>query len=115
MAAIVEMLSSEGRSVQVRSYLRCWHGVWQKSARTLGGGPAANAVMANPPVTIRLRPVMVAYLEDLGRIGPYGKGRAGVIRRFIENGIQRAIERKVIEKRDAVDFGEALEDEEEEE
>jgi hypothetical protein len=68
--------------------------------------------MANPPVTIRLRPVIVAYLEDLGRIGAYGKGKAGVIRRFIENGVAHAIERGVVEKRDAADFGERLEDEE---
>jgi hypothetical protein len=32
-------------------------------------------IMANPPVTVRLRPVMIAYLEELGRIGPYGKGK----------------------------------------
>jgi hypothetical protein len=68
--------------------------------------------MANPPVTIRLRPVIVAYLDDLGRIGAYGKGRAGVIRRFIENGIAHAIEREVIEKRDAADFGERPKDDE---
>ena len=71
--------------------------------------------MANPPVTIRLRPVIIAYLEELGRIGPYGKGRSGVIRRYIENGIARAIERKVIKKRDAVDFGEAPDEDEEDE
>jgi hypothetical protein len=72
------------------------------------------AVMANPPVTVRLRPVMVAYLDELGRIGPYGKGKAGVIRRFVENGVRRAIERRVIEKRDGADFGEDFADEEEE-
>jgi hypothetical protein len=57
---------------------------------------------------------MVAYLDELGRIGPYGKGRAGVIRRFVENGVPQAIERDVIEKRDAADFGEDLGDDEEE-
>jgi hypothetical protein len=69
--------------------------------------------MANPPVTIRLRPVMIAYLDDLGRIGPYGRGRAGVIRRFVENGVRLAIERRTIEKRDGADFGEELAEEEE--
>jgi hypothetical protein len=69
----------------------------------------------NPTVTVRLRPVIIAYLDELGSIGPYGKGRAGVMRRFIENGIVRAIERKVIEKRNAADFGEELEAEEEDE
>ena len=67
--------------------------------------------MANPPVTIRLRPVMVAYLDDLGEIGPYGKGKAGVIRRFVENGVRRAIERKVIERRDGAEFGEVFDEE----
>jgi len=69
--------------------------------------------MANPPVTIRLRPVMIAYLDDLGRIGPYGKGRAGVIRRFVETGVRVAIERSVIAKWDGAEFGEDLTDEEE--
>jgi hypothetical protein len=71
------------------------------------------SAMANPPVTIRLRPVMIAYLDDLGRIGPYGKGRAGVIRRFVETGIRLAIERSVIQKRDGGDFGEDFADENE--
>jgi hypothetical protein len=68
----------------------------------------------NPPVSLRLRPVILAYINDLARAGSYGKGRAGVMRRFIENGITRAVERGVIEKRDAVDFGESPEDEDEE-
>ena len=70
--------------------------------------------MANPPVTIRLRPVMIAYLDDLGRIGPYGKGRAGVIRRFVENGVKQALERHAIDKRDGSDFGETFGEDEEE-
>jgi hypothetical protein len=67
--------------------------------------------MANPPVTLRLRPVMIAYLEDLSRIGPYGKGKAGVIRRFVETGVRLAIERSVIQKRDGADFGEEFNEE----
>ena len=43
-------------------------------------------------------------------MGAYGKGRAGVMRRFIENGIARAIERNVIEKKSAADFGEKLDE-----
>jgi len=67
---------------------------------------------ANPPETVRLRPVISAYLKDLAAIGCYGKGKAGVMRRFIENGIARAVERGLIEKRDAANFGEAPEDDE---
>ena len=68
----------------------------------------------NPPVTVRLRPVITAYLDELASIGAYGKGRAGVMRHFIENGIVRAIERDVIEKKTAADFGEAIEDDDDE-
>jgi len=70
--------------------------------------------MATNPVTpVRLRPIIIAYLDELARVGTYGKGRSGVMRRFIEDGIARTIERKVIEKRDAADFGERPDDEEE--
>ena len=55
--------------------------------------------MASPVVNVRLPPVIVEYLDELSKIGGYGTGRAGVIRRFVENGIVRAIELKVIEKR----------------
>lgn len=65
----------------------------------------------NPPETVRLRPVIAEYLKDLAAIGAYGKGKAGVMRRFIENGIAHAIERGVIAKRDAAAFGEGPEDE----
>lgn len=67
----------------------------------------------NPIVTVRLRPVIIAYLDELADLGFHGKGRAGVIRRFVENGIARAAEKGVIAKRSAKDFGEAPEDEEE--
>lgn len=71
--------------------------------------------MASNPVTnVRLRPVIVAYLDELARIGGYGKGRSGVMRRFIENGIVRAIERHVIERKDATDFGESLDEDDDE-
>lgn len=67
--------------------------------------------MASPVVNVRLPPVIVAYLDELSKIGGYGTGRAGVIRRFVENGIVRAIEMKVIETRVAADFGDAESDE----
>ncbi len=68
---------------------------------------------SNPITTVRLRPIIIAYLAELASIGGYGKGRAGVMRRFIENGIVRAIERKVIEKKNAADFGETSDEDEE--
>ncbi len=65
---------------------------------------------SNPVETVRLRPIIAAYLRDLAAIGAYGKGKAGVMRRFIENGIAQAIERGLIDKRSAADFGELPED-----
>jgi predicted DNA-binding protein len=49
-----------------------------------------------PQTSIRLSPIIQAYLDDLAKLGAYGRGRAGVMRRFIENGIKDAIEKKVI-------------------
>ena len=48
---------------------------------------------------------MHAYLDDLANIGAYGKGKSGVVRRFIENGVREAIEKKVIAQRDVAEFG----------
>jgi hypothetical protein len=61
--------------------------------------------MPSPKADLRLPPIMHAYLEDLAKIGVYGKGKSGVMRRFIENGVRAAIERKVIPARDVADFG----------
>jgi hypothetical protein len=70
--------------------------------------------MASNPVTpVRLRPILIAYLDELARMGSFGKGRSGVMRRFIEDGITSAIERKLIDRRDAINFGETPDDEEE--
>jgi hypothetical protein len=73
--------------------------------------------MAEAPKTpVRLSPIIRAYLDDLAKIGAYGKGRPGVMRRFIENGIKEAIEKKVIAPRDASAFdGEVDEDRTEDE
>ena len=46
--------------------------------------------------------------------GAYGKGKAGLMRRFIENGITRAIEAGVITPKNAEDFGESVDEEEDE-
>ena len=69
---------------------------------------------SNKPIQVRVRPVILAYLDELDRIGGYGKGRSGVMRRFVENGIARAIQRGVLDKKNAKDFGETGDDEEEE-
>jgi hypothetical protein len=61
--------------------------------------------MPSPKADLRLPPIMHAYLEDLAKIGAYGKGKSGVMRRFIENGVRTAIERKVIPAREVADFG----------
>lgn len=64
----------------------------------------------NRKATVRLRETMHAYLVDLAKLGPYGKGKAGVMRRFIENGIVTALEAGAIQKRDVRDLGETVDD-----
>ena len=66
----------------------------------------------NPQAYVRLRPVIHHYLMELRRTGAYGKSKADVMRRFIENGIAKALEAGLIEKRDVQAFGETLEGEE---
>jgi hypothetical protein len=61
----------------------------------------------NPKAECRLAPINHAYLDDLAKLGPYGDGKSGVMRRFIENGIRAALEAKVIAPRDVADFGDA--------
>jgi len=61
---------------------------------------------------VRLRPVIRDYLDDLAKLGPYGKGRAAVMRHFIETGIVRALEAGVLTKKDVRDHGEKLEENE---
>jgi hypothetical protein len=62
---------------------------------------------ANRKAECRLSEINHAYLKDLAKLGAYGDGISGVIRRFIENGIQEALENKVIAPRDVSDFGES--------
>jgi predicted DNA-binding protein len=68
---------------------------------------------STPQTSIRLSPIIQAYLDDLAKLGAYGRGRAGVMRRFIENGIKDAIEKKVIAPRDVSEFGEIDESDDE--
>jgi hypothetical protein len=64
----------------------------------------------NPKVSTRLRPIIHYYLDELVKTGAYGKGKAGVMRSFIEAGVRQAIESGVIDKKDVRDFGETLDD-----
>ena len=50
----------------------------------------------NPKASTRLRPIIHDYLLELAKTGAYGKGKAGVMRRFIENGIVGALEGGVL-------------------
>ena len=65
----------------------------------------------NKPVPVRLRPIIHYYLAELEKTGAYGKSKAGVMRRFIENGIVDALQGGVIEKKHISDFGETPGDE----
>lgn len=60
--------------------------------------------MANEKIPIRLPPILHAYLEDLADLGTYGKGKIGVARRFVEDGIREAVDKNVIPKRSMKDF-----------
>lgn len=71
-----------------------------------------NICVAKDKAQLRLEPIDLAYLADLARIG-YGKGRSGVMRRFILNGITQALEAKVIAPRSVEEFGGSIEDDDE--
>jgi hypothetical protein len=58
----------------------------------------------NKPIQLRLRPVVVAYIDELDRLGGFGTGRAGVARRFIENGIAEALASKILAPKNAADL-----------
>jgi hypothetical protein len=71
------------------------------------GGYGRKSARINPPPAHHAR-----YLRELARVGCYGKGKAGVMRRFIENGIAQALEAGVIAPKNIEDFGERIEDDE---
>ncbi len=58
----------------------------------------------NPKIEFRFPPIMHAYLEGLADMGAYGKGKTGVAKRFVEQGIMNAIDRKVIAPKSVADF-----------
>ncbi len=57
-----------------------------------------------------MEPIDVAYLDDLAKIGGYGRGRSGVMKRFLQNGIVDALEKGVIAKRSIEEFGAQVEE-----
>jgi hypothetical protein len=68
------------------------------------------AVATDNKLQLRLPLILHAYLADLADMGTFGKGKNGVAIRFIEDGIQRAIERGAIPKRSAREFEDTQED-----
>jgi len=62
--------------------------------------------MPAPKADLRLPRILHAYLDDLAKLGAYGKGKTGVMRRFIEDGIQKALSDKVIAARSVDQFDE---------
>ena len=68
-------------------------------------GPINLPVMATDN-KLPLRPPLIihAYLAELADMGTFGKGKNGVAMRFIEDGIQNAIERGLIARRSRRDF-----------
>lgn len=49
---------------------------------------------------------MLAYVDELSRIRGYGKGRSGVIKRVVENGIARELRRNILKQKNADDMAE---------
>ncbi len=68
--------------------------------------------MERPKVWFRIDPINIAYLNDLAKVGAYGRGKSGVMRRFVQNGIVQALESGLITKRSIEEFGGKVEDEE---
>jgi hypothetical protein len=61
----------------------------------------------NKPIPLRLRPIIRHYLDELVKAGAYGTTRAGIMRRFIENGVVAALQGGVIERKHIADFPES--------
>jgi hypothetical protein len=59
----------------------------------------------NPRIEIRLHRLNLAYLDDLVNDGTYGGTKSEVMRRFVEEGIRRALNEGRIAKRNIMDFG----------
>jgi len=61
--------------------------------------------MATPRAEFRLHALNHAYLDDLVREGTYGLTKSEVLRRFVEEGIRRALNDGRIPPRSIDDFG----------
>jgi len=61
-------------------------------------------------LALRAPLILHAYLQELANLGTFGKGKNGVAMRFIEDGIQQAIDRGIIAKKSAQDFPDADEE-----
>jgi len=59
----------------------------------------------SPRFELRLHPMNVAYLDDLVNDGTYGGTKSEVARRFVEEGIRRALNEGRITKRNIADYG----------
>jgi hypothetical protein len=67
--------------------------------------------MENRAIPLRLSPILHAYLDELVKVGLFGKDRSAVMRRFIEEGIQRAMAANAIRAKSVDEFGGAEENE----
>lgn len=59
----------------------------------------------NPKAEFRLHALNHAYLDDLVNEGTYGGTKSEVMRRFVEEGIRRALNEGRIAKRNIQDYG----------
>jgi hypothetical protein len=60
---------------------------------------------ANPKTYFRLHRINRAYLDDLVHEGTYGGTKSEVMRRFVEEGIRRALTDNRIARRNIADYG----------
>lgn len=59
---------------------------------------------ATPPAQLRLPPMLQDYVDDLVKEGTYGDSKSEVMRRFIDEGIRKALNEARIAKRDPADY-----------
>ena len=59
---------------------------------------------ATPPAQLRLPPILQDYVDDLLKEGTYGDSKSDVMRRFIDEGIRRALNEGRIAKRNPADY-----------